>query len=133
MSKQDSFLASYKVEYEKIWTRKNSVFGHFSHSVHTFGQHKTQQMCEKIISKNSRMLQCIPIATKLKKSLEKQFIIVSIHWNMLLIATWLKSCWCTYSCSLIHVSNCYKTQKMCEKVVNICLFMLECVRKCYKS
>ena len=32
----------------------------------------------------------------------------------------------------MHVSNCYKTQKMCKKAVGACPFMLDCVPHRYK-
>lgn len=33
----------------------------------------------------------------------------------------------------MHVSNCYKTQKTCEKAVDTFPFMLHCVLNCYKT
>ena len=38
----------------------------------------------------------------------------------------------TYLSALTHI-YCYKTQKMCEKAVDTCPFMLECVPNCYKT
>ena len=35
--------------------------------------------------------------------------------------------------ALIHVSNCYKTQKMYEKSAGTCTFMLEFVPNCCKT
>ena len=38
----------------------------------------------------------------------------------------------TIPSTLIHVSICYETHKMCEKAVDTCPFMLDCVPNCYK-
>lgn len=38
-----------------------------------------------------------------------------------------------YLSSLLHVSNCSKTQKMSEKAVDTCPFMLDFAHNCYKT
>ena len=38
-----------------------------------------------------------------------------------------------YSFSLIHVSNCYKTQNVCGKVIDMCTFLLDYILNCFKK
>ena len=35
--------------------------------------------------------------------------------------------------TLVYVSNCYKTQRMCKKAVDTCSFLLNCVDNCCKQ
>ena len=39
----------------------------------------------------------------------------------------------TYPSTVIHVCNCYKTQKICEKAVDTCPFMLYYVPDCWDT
>ena len=81
--------------------------------IHYPDKHKTPQMCEKDILKNPEMLQFIPSYKKTWELVKKQLIIVLMHYNMFLIAIWLKKI-CkkavnAYHSALIHVPDSYKT------------------------
>ena len=85
------------------------------------------------------------IGIKLNKFVKKLFkkvleccnilLIAAIYYQLLPIATReiREKTVDTYPSRLMHVSNCFKTQKMGKKVVNICAFMLDYVPDCSKT
>ena len=112
----------------------------FTHALKFFSDHYKAQECELnlliilllqyyLFLNALRLKNCVnlylilfPVFIRLKKYVIKLLIIMLMHENLFLIDIRLKKC-----LIIQFPPECYKTQEMCNKAVNICFFLFDAV------